>query len=97
MSSNCFLALFIYASFAVFFQKHLFPSLCNCRTTKSEVCKLFGNSIFICMAEDTSSATESYSSLFSVFDHKQRKLQLLHMDQSCHAVSEGITRIGSVP
>lgn len=67
-----------------------------CKTTKSEVCMCFGNSVFICMTENTSSATEWCGSLIPVFDHKQRKLELLHMDQSCHIISEGITRIGSV-
>lgn len=94
----------IYASFAVFFQKYMNYFLLSpvmkkhnyCKTTKFEVCLCFGNSVFICMTENTSSVAEWRSSLIPIFDHKQRKLELLHMDQSCDIVSEGITRTGSV-
>lgn len=104
---NCFLALFnVYMSLWHYSFRSIWSiSFCPqwkknhnyCKTTKSGVCMCFGNSVFICMAENTSSATEWCSSLIPVFGHKQRKLELLSMDQSWHIVSEDITSIiGSV-
>lgn len=97
----------VYMPLAVFFHEHMNYSLLSamlkkhkyCRITKFKVCICFGNSVSMCMTENTWSATEWYNSLCPIFYYKQRKLELLYIDHLCHIISEvisSISRIGSI-